>query len=178
MNKALLFLTASISISLAAWAQEKAEVVAVEWSSEPVEVVEVVSIQAPVDKVWDTVKGFDQLHTWHPMFVTTELVEGEATVPGAVRVLTLKDDGGEVKETLTSYDEEAKTYAYIITESPMTIKEYAASIAVTDAGDGVTTVEWKGKFMVPVEGGDEVTAAIREIYSAGLDALKIHLEGA
>ena len=178
MNRALLFLIASMGISLAAWAQEKAEVVAVEWSAEPVEVVEVVSIQAPVDEVWDAVKRFDKLHTWAPMFVTTELVEGEATVPGAVRVLTLKDNGGKINETLTAYDEEAKTYTYIITESPLPMKEYIASISVTDAGDGVTTVEWKGQFIVPVEGGEEVVAAIREIYNAGLDALKIKLEGA
>lgn len=169
VNRIVLSLIALVSMPLAVWAQEQIV---------PAEVVEIVSIEAPVEKVWDAVKGFDQIHTWHPMFVTTELVEGEVTVPGAVRVLTLKDSGGKVTENLTSYDEELRTYSYIITESPMPVSEYASSIMVVDAGNGISTVEWKGKFLVPAEGGDEVVAMFRQLYRAGLDAVKINLEGA
>ena len=45
-------------------------------------------------------------------------------------------------ETIMSIDDEHKRVAYTITDSPFPIEAHAASMQVTDAGDGKSTFHW------------------------------------
>ena len=52
-----------------------------------------VTIAAPADTVWDAVKNFNELNTWHPAVASDEIVSGTNNTPGSVRLLTLKGGG-------------------------------------------------------------------------------------
>jgi uncharacterized protein YndB with AHSA1/START domain len=108
-------------------------------------VTETVKIKAPLERVWATVKDFDGLPKWHPGFASAELVSGSNGKPGAVRKLTIKD-GPVVTERLLAYDEAKHSYRYTITESPLPITHYTATVAVRAGSAGMTHVTWSGSF--------------------------------
>lgn len=161
------------------------------------EVVETITIAAPIDEVWATVKDFDSLHTWHPMIKSTEASGGNAK--GAMRTLTL-EDGNTIVEELQKFNEDKMSFKYAIKEMSsvgslddhgeavaipvVPVSKYIAFITVK-AVDGGSEVTWKGKFYraynghheVPKEVGDEVAVdTVTAIYQSGLNNLKAMLE--
>src|SRR6267142_6279420 len=88
-------------------------------------VVKTVNIQAPVDKVWNTIKDFDSLNKWHPGFAKDEIVKGDNNKPAAVRKLTIKD-GPSFTEELLAFDAATHSYRYRIIESPLPVRNYVS----------------------------------------------------
>jgi carbon monoxide dehydrogenase subunit G len=142
-------------------------------------VTESVKLSAPPAKTWAAVKNFDGLHTWHPGFTSTELVKGKNNVAGAMRILTLKD-GARLTEKLTSYDSNAMSMSYRITDGPLPITRYRSTIQVTPANGG-SLLTWsstfRGKSDPPKEGEDDASLKelISGVYTAGFDNLKTTL---
>lgn len=146
-------------------------------------VVEKIEINAPADKVWAVVSNFQDM-SWHPAIAKTEGEGGNAV--DATRTLTLQN-GGQIHEKLTKFDEAGKVYNYAITEvdvKVLPVENYSSRITVT--GDGEKSeVEWWGAFYrgfmnndPPPELSDEAAVkAITDIYTTGLAALKEKLEG-
>ena len=161
-------------------------------------VEEKVVINADAAKVWDAVKNFDSLHTWHPAVKSTEASGGNEA--GATRTITL-EDGETVSEELKTFSEDGMKYKYSIKEMSSTgtvedhgetleipvipVNKYISFITVK-AVDGGTEVSWKAKFYrayhghskeVPAEMGDEIAVkTVTAIYKAGLENLKGMLE--
>lgn len=54
---------------------------------------ESVEINAKLDDVWTKVSNFNDLGAWHPVVKKTEIVKGTNNEKGAVRLLTLQDNG-------------------------------------------------------------------------------------
>ncbi|MEE9332282.1 MAG: SRPBCC family protein [Methylophilaceae bacterium] len=141
-------------------------------------VVEKVAINAPVNKVWEKVRNFGDLGAWHPAVAKTEIVGGTNNQKGAVRLLTLQD-GGTINETLTAYNDSAKTYSYIINEGVLPVSSYASTIQVVPTSSG-SEVIWQGNFKrkdvsaSPAKGQGDATATktIHAVYRGGLDNLK------
>ncbi len=145
---------------------------------------ESVEINAPADKVWEMIGNFQDM-SWHPAVKNTEGSSGNEK--DAKRTLTL-DGGGTIKETLMKYDAEGKSYTYKIDEvdvKVLPVNNYSSTITVKDAGDGKSTVEWRGAFYrgfmnndPPPDQNDEAAVkAVGGVYRGGLDALKAKLEG-
>jgi len=140
-------------------------------------VVETVSINAPADAVWARIKNFDALKDWHPAAASSPADKGNEE--GSVRTVTLKG-GGELIETLESYNDGLKKYSYRLKDgSPLPVTNYTSTISVTADGDK-STVEWRGAFYrgypnndPPPEKNDEAAVkAITGVYQAGLANLK------
>lgn len=68
-------------------------------------------------------------------------VISDSSLDGDVRSCTMAD-GAELTETIMSVDDENQRVAYTITESPFPIEAHAASMQVTDAGDGKAGFAW------------------------------------
>ena len=138
-----------------------------------------VTINADAGKVWDTVKNFDGLNTWHPAVAKDEIVSGTNNKVGAVRLLTLKD-GGTIKEKLLAYNSQAHTFKYSILEGVLPVSSYTSTFIVKSAGKGKATVTWSGNFKrknvgdKPADNENDKTATdtISGVYQAGLDNLK------
>lgn len=141
-------------------------------------VTEKIQINAPVSTVWAKVHNFGDLGAWHPAVAKTEIVGGTNNKNGAVRMLTLQD-GGTIKETLTAYNANAKTYSYIINEGVLPVSAYASTIQVLPTASG-SEVIWKGNFKRkdvsanPAKNADDATATntIHAVYKGGLENLK------
>lgn len=147
-------------------------------------VVKTVNIQAPVDKVWNTLKDFDSLNKWHPGFAKDEIVKGENNKPGAVRKLTVKD-GPSFTEELLAFDEATHSYRYRIIESPLPLRNYVSHISVKPGAKGGSQVTWSGTFKrkstsdTPPEAENDAAAVklITGVYEGGLANLKKMLGG-
>jgi mxaD protein len=147
-------------------------------------VTEKVQINAPVDKVWATVKDFDGLNKWHPGFSADELASGSNGRVGAERKLTIKD-GPSFTERLTAYDDAKHSYQYRIVESPLPITDYVSRISVRPGHGGGSEVIWSGTFKrkntsdnpPEAESDAGVTKLVKGVYRGGLDNLKKMLGG-
>jgi mxaD protein len=138
-----------------------------------------VTIAAPADKVWDAVKNFDGLATWHPALASDEIVSGTNNTPGAVRLLTLKG-GGTIKEKLLEFDATGRRFRYAIIEGVLPVSHYTSTLVVTSLANDKTLVTWSGRFKrknvgdAPPDNENDKAAsdAISGVYQSGLDNLK------
>ncbi len=142
-----------------------------------------VQIDAPADKVWAVIGNFQDM-SWHPVVERTEGKGGNEA--DATRKLTLKG-GGTIEEVLARYEADKRSYSYRITNvdvKVLPVTNYSSTITVNPAGDGKSSVEWRGAFYrgypnndPPADQNDEAAVkAVNGVYRAGLDALKIRME--
>ncbi len=138
-----------------------------------------VIIDAPAAQIWDAVKSFDALNTWHPAVATDQIVSGTNDTVGAVRLLTLKN-GGTIKEKLLEFDDSGHRFRYTILDGVLPVSHYTSSLVVSALGNNKTLITWSGKFkrknLGDAPGDDEddkaATAAISGVYQSGLDNLR------
>lgn len=127
-----------------------------------------VRLNAPAEKVWSVIRGFDAMPRWHPAIARSEETrEGTKTR----RKLTLHG-GGEVVEELVQHDDGKRFYSYTIQHSPLPVAGYRSELSVRDESPGHSTVRWSSTF--EPSGGSEAdaTAVISGVYQAGFDSLK------
>jgi carbon monoxide dehydrogenase subunit G len=144
-------------------------------------VTEEIAISAPPQKVWDLIKDFCSIATWHPDVAKCEK-EGE-NAAGAKRVLTLKKEGNpQIFQEMMKYDEANMTFKYKITKvdvKVLPVTTYSSFMTVAPEGSG-SKVSWNGGFYrgfpnnnPPPELSDEAAVkAVTDIYKAGLENLK------
>jgi hypothetical protein len=109
--------------------------------------------QLPV--VWATVSEFCSIKDWHPAVADCkESKEGDDTF----RVLTLKDNGGTIKEKLTGSDDTSYSYQ-IVDPGPLPVKNYSAKL-------------WVATFDANGKSDEEAMKAIGDIFYAGLKSIK------
>ena len=106
-----------------------------------------IAAPAQVLTVWSTISDFCSIKDWHPAIVDCKKSkEGSDTF----RVLTLKDNGGSIKEKLTGTDD--TSYSYEIVESLLPVKNYSAKLWVEpDERDPGRTVIREHKAAVRTE---------------------------
>lgn len=123
-------------------------------------------LNASADQVWKLIGGFNALPDWHPSIEKSELTE-----EGQTRTLSIAG-GGTIVEKLEKVDDGAHTYTYSITDSPLPVANYTATIKVSGEGDN-STIEWSSDFE-PIGGtsAEEAMQTIQGIYQAGFDNLK------
>jgi carbon monoxide dehydrogenase subunit G len=138
-----------------------------------------VEINAPAAKVWGLIGNFQDM-SWHPAVQKTT---GErSNEVDATRVLDL-GGGAVINETLYKYDAPQMSYSYRISKvdvAVLPVNEYSSTISVADAGEGKSTVTWKGAFYrgymlndPPEKLNDAAAmAAVTGIYEAGLANIK------
>ena len=146
---------------------------------ETIRLKETIEINAPADKVWAKIGSFADM-SWHPAIAKTEMTGGKAEEVGAARVLSIKDNGGNINEVLTAIDAAGMSMKYEITESVLPVREYGATLKVESAGEGKSLVTWRAMFKRKdpanpgAKGQDDAAAkeAIGGIFKSGLENLK------
>jgi len=124
------------------------------------------NLNASADQVWSMIGKFNALPDWHPSVEKSELTEA-----GQTRKLSLVG-GGTMIEKLETIDDNARTYTYSITDSPIPVANYSATIKVTGSG-GNSTVEWSSEFD-PASGAspEDAMKMVQDIYASGFDNLR------
>ena len=121
---------------------------------------------SPAD-AWTAIGDWCSIASWHPVIAECEAYEEDGKT---MRKLTT-GDGGEIIEEQTAMDGDAMSFSYAIIESPLPIKDYASTIAVTENGDGAT-VTWSSSYSANGVSDDEALELMTGVYRAGLDELK------
>ncbi len=122
-------------------------------------------------KIWEVAGAFCSIKDWHPAIADCqESEEGGATF----RTLTLKDNGGTIKEKLVEKDDVEMSYSYEIVEGPLPVKNYQAKFWVEDdeKSPDRTTIFWEADFDANGASDDEAIKVIRDIFMAGLKGIK------
>ena len=122
-------------------------------------------LSAPADMVWKLIGGFNALPEWLPPVTASKLDAG-----GRVRRLDLAG-GGSVTEKLETFDDKKRAYSYAITDSPLPVANYVATIKVSEDGEG-SKIEWSSEFSPAGASEAEARKAIEGVYQAGFENLK------
>lgn len=129
-----------------------------------------IEINAPVDKVWETISDFHDM-SYASGVITDVRKVGDAggKEVGARRVLN-----DAFHETLTEFDENSHSFSYSIDDGPEpisreSVSKYIGTVRVLPAGNGAI-VEWGSTFESTKD--NEVADFCNPIYGALLNALK------
>ncbi|RJX78758.1 SRPBCC family protein [Pseudomonas sp. LS-2] len=125
-----------------------------------------VRIPVSADKIWQLAGGFLSLPDWLPFIAKSVPDEG-----GRIRHLTTQD-GAQISERLETYDNQARTYSYSITQGPFPVTGYLATLKVNADGDDASVVQWSGVFTPNGITDTEAETLFQGIYDGGLEALK------
>lgn len=151
----------------------------------PQKAKESVTINLSVDEVWNAVKQFDAIASWHPD-VKVSSGDGKNASDG-IRTITLQNDGRLV-ESLDFYSDKDHEYNYRLKTENVTafpVSSYTINFQVT-AGDNANTSEviLKSRFYrgdtgnTPPENLNDAAAvkAMNAFFKNGLAGLKQKLE--
>jgi carbon monoxide dehydrogenase subunit G len=123
--------------------------------------------------VWNKLSDFGGLAGWMPGIKSCE-VKGEGI--GAVRTLSM----GPIKivERLEALDPVGRSQSYSLLEGPMPLKNFLATIKVTETGASGCRVDWSAAFDLP-QGVSEgkIAPGLEGGYGGGLKALKRIVDG-
>jgi polyketide cyclase/dehydrase/lipid transport protein len=137
-------------------------------------------VNAPADEVWNAIRDFNGLPSWHPALAASEIKDGKhPDQVGCVRVLTL-GDGARVVETLLELSDDRRSCTYNILESPLGVNGYVATLSVTPVSDGDRSyIQWTADFEPdPGQDGQERSEFIgANVFQVGFDALKERFGG-
>jgi hypothetical protein len=126
-------------------------------------------INAPADQVWKVLRDFNGL----PVFIASfEKSTMEGSGVGALRSLYLKSGGPPIVEKLEKLDDQAKTLSYSIVTAPLPLKDYFATVEVTDLGPGQCEVKWYSTFEPTDAPEAEVIKIVEGVYSEAFEGLK------
>ena len=136
-----------------------------------------VIIDAPIDRVWQTVRRFDGVADWNPGVTAATLERGTATEVGAIRALDIVD-GSRFRETLLAHSDPDRSYSYDIIESPLTCTDYIAVHRFVEITEGAKTLGiWSGEFNCAAEHQAELEEIVGNgIYRDAQIALSNYLQ--
>ncbi len=151
----------------------------------PQKAKESIAINVPVDAVWNVIKQFDAIASWHPD-VKASSGDGKNASDGA-RTITLQN-GGQLVENLDFYSDKDHEYNYRLKTENVTVfpaSSYTINLQVTSGNDTNTSVvTLKSRFYrgdtgnTPPENLNDAAAvkAMNAFFKNGLAGLKQKLE--
>ncbi|PZQ97035.1 MAG: MxaD family protein [Cereibacter sphaeroides] len=133
-------------------------------------------IDAPVEKVWERIKDFNGLPTWHPRMTESAIEEGRrGTEIGCVRNFKVVT-GATIREKLLALSDKDRLVSYSIIETPQPISNHKATLQLHPITDGDRTFAvWTAEFDSPADQADAVASGMgTNVFQGGFDALKKH----
>lgn len=120
--------------------------------------------------VWAKIADFGGIGAWAPGIEKCDL---EGAGVGAVRRISM----GEmvIAERLEAIDDSARELSYSIVDGPMPVKNYLATIRVSEAAGGGARLAWSCDFEAPGMSDEQVggmAAGMEGAYTGMCDALK------
>ncbi len=126
------------------------------------------SLNASAEQVWNVIRGFNAMPSWHPAIARSE----ETREGGKTRRKLTLHGGGELVEELEQHSDGTRSYSYTILHSPLPLAGYRSELSVQDDKPGKCTVRWSSTFE-PTGGAEaDATAIVRGVYEAGFQNLK------
>lgn len=130
-------------------------------------------LNVPADVVWDAIRKIGRLDVWFP-FIETCRVEGEGQ--GALRYMTIANDGGDIKDTIEEIDDNNMRLVYLRPILPFPVADYKGTVEVFKSYDGLAVVVWTIDFESQPEDTASVAELVRSAISAGLEGMEKDLQ--
>lgn len=132
-------------------------------------------IEAPIDRVWQTVRSFDRWDRWLSRVEDCQMEDGEpADRIGCVRVMGTPS--GKLRERLTGLSEVRHAIEYSMLEAPgFSLDSHHAAVVLTAVSEPTATVvEWSAS--LEAENEAEIARVMAdEVFPRGLADLAAHL---
>lgn len=135
-------------------------------------------VDAPVDRVWATLRDFNGHDQWHPAVAESRIEDARSSdMVGAVRSFRLQD-GAELREQLLALSDRERSFSYCLLDTPIPLLNYVAHVRLKPVTDGNRTFwRWHSKFTTPKGREQELGKLVGEnIYQQGFAAIKGLLE--
>jgi hypothetical protein len=130
-------------------------------------------IDAPIEKVWDVMRDFNDMPSYHPG-IKKSIIEGPhpSDQVGCVRRLTLGE--GFVRERLLCLDDRNYVFNYTIIEGSLPVRDYVAGVRLHRVTEGNRTfAEWWADFNVTSGTEQAMVAQIGDgVFVPGFEALE------
>lgn len=133
-------------------------------------------IDAPIEKVWERIRDFNGLPSWHPRMVESEIEDGKkATDIGAVRKFKVAS-GAIIREKLVAFSDADHLTTYSIIDHPAPISNHTSTLKLERVTDEDRTfAAWSATFDAPAEQADAVAKGMGDnVFQGGFNALKSH----
>jgi len=130
-------------------------------------------IPASAEAVWAVVRDFHGLPKWLKSLASSESLES-----GRVRRVVAHGGKGTMVERLAVMDDAAMSYAYILEEAPMPVRNYLATARVIPKDAAHCTVTWAFEFETTGAPPERALANAEKGYRFLLDNLKAYFSGA
>jgi hypothetical protein len=107
-------------------------------------------INAPVDKVWATMRDFNGLPQWHPGFSRSHIEAGlRGDTVGCIRNFDIAGGAGTIRERLLTLSDPDYTMTYSILDAPLPVADYVATLKLHPITVGNKTLgTWAAEFRV------------------------------
>ncbi|HPF46104.1 MAG: SRPBCC family protein [Alphaproteobacteria bacterium] len=141
-----------------------------------VTVFETSVIDAPIDKVWEVVRGFNDLQKWHPAIAKGEIEGGlDPLTIGCIRNFYLQD-GENIRETLLAFSDIDYTFTYDMLTTGLGLFNYLSTMELRPITDGDRTyIQWSAEFTTaPGEEKEKADMVANGVFQGGFAALKEH----
>ncbi|MGE0500673.1 MAG: SRPBCC family protein [Rhizobiaceae bacterium] len=133
-------------------------------------------IDAPIGRVWERIRDFNGLPSWHPRMIESEIEDGKkATDIGAVRKFKVAS-GATIREALLAFSDADRLTTYSIIGHPAPISSHTATLRLEPVTDGDRTFAvWTSTFDAPADQADAIAKGMAEnVFQGGFNALKEH----
>lgn len=128
-------------------------------------------IDLPANQVWAKIRNFETAADLVPALIDRVAVEGGDVPTGWVIYLK---NGATVTEAVTDFDDHDRSMTYRMTDTPMPLRDYLATISVTPLGSGSSLVTFKTDFAAEMGPRKELAGNFRNFqktYLGNIDKL-------
>lgn len=122
-------------------------------------------LNLPAEQVWQAIRSIGRLDVWFPLIETCR-VEGNG--PGALRLMTLAGNSGEIQDTIEDIDDYHQRLVYLRPVSPFPVTYYKGTVEVFSSYDGLGVVVWTIDFESKAEDAGAVAELVRDAISEGI----------
>lgn len=126
-------------------------------------------LNVPAERVWHAIRCIGRLDIWFP-FIDTCRVEGNG--PGALRFMTIANNGGEIQDTIEKIDDIQRRLVYRRPVSPFPVTDYTGTVEVFTSYDGFGIIVWTIDFESKPEDAVSVAELVYSAISEGIEGME------
>jgi NADPH2:quinone reductase len=129
-------------------------------------------INAPLPKVWDLLREFNNVSQWHPDVIESRIESGSDREPGAVRAIRLRN-GMSLRERLVAISPNDHFYKYSVIDSPLPIRAHESTVRLVSRSPSQTEIKWTAEFEVTDGDPHTLAAGVKTgVLDLGIDGLR------
>jgi len=130
------------------------------------------------EEVWSVLRDFNGHDKWHPAIRSSQIERNrDSDRINCVRKFRLQD-GSELREQLLALSDAEQSFSYCLLDTPIPLFNYVAHVRLFPVTDtNATFWVWESRFNTLTDEESRLRQLVEtEIYDAGFNAIKNHLE--